>query len=145
MIAIDRDIFSEDKIGGYIDEDSSKYVCDFCFTQFSLNREYHYCYYCSIFYCTGCKEQSSKANLKATELSCRDHSVFRPIDSPEELGQLCSSKKSIIVIFQRQSGTPSKIFLDSIAYFSSAFKAVGRGLPEIYTINVSKKSFEKVY
>lgn len=54
MIAIQGDIFSEDKIGGFLDTQKETYVCDFCFSQFPLDKTYHYCYYCSIFYCTRC-------------------------------------------------------------------------------------------
>ena len=61
MIAITGDIFAEDKLSGYIDDREDKSntsICDFCFTQFPLSKEYHYCYYCSIFYCTGCVDLS---------------------------------------------------------------------------------------
>jgi hypothetical protein len=46
------------------------------------------------------------------------------------------------VIFCRNNGTPSRIFLDSIAYLFAAFRINNKKLPDIYLVNVSKKSLE---
>lgn len=92
MIAIKGNIFAEDKLGNFVDNINSKdqkkertnasNVCDFCFSQFQLSEIYHYCYYCSIFYCTKCLELYKKTDKKKIELHCMNHSIFKEIDSP---------------------------------------------------------------
>lgn len=89
MIAIQGNVFSEDKIAGFIDRKNELYVCDFCFSKFALTKIYHYCYYCSIIYCTRCLDLYRKAPQAQLELNCLTHDLFRPIDSPEHLQALC--------------------------------------------------------
>lgn len=138
MIAIQGNVFSEDKIAGFIDKDKETYICDFCFTKFPLSKIYHYCYYCSIFYCTRCLDIYKKTDRRKIEHNCMNHDIFKPITSEDHLRQLCQDKKAVIAIFYRHSASASRMFLDQIAYLFSAFRALGKPLPEIYIINVSK-------
>ena len=63
--------------------------------------------------------------------------MFRDIESPEELRSVCEGEKCVIVIFVRASGTPSNIFLDSLAYFYSAIRHRDWKVPVICKIRAS--------
>lgn len=70
-----------------------------------------------------------------------DHSMFKPIESLQQFEGECAKNKSIIVIFYREGASASKLFMDQIAYLFSAFKALGKPLTDIFTVNVGKKDF----
>ena len=73
--------------------------------------------------------------------------MFRDIESPEELRSVCEGERCAIVIFVRASGTPSNIFLDSIAYFYSAFRhgeSGNRKIPVICKIRASNQKFKDI-
>ena len=82
MIELEGNIFAEDKLSGYIDPQKDKYVCDYCFSKFSFKERYHYCYYCSIFYCTRCFDFYQKSDKSKIVFNCLDQSVFKSIDTP---------------------------------------------------------------
>ena len=142
MIELVGNIFGVDeKITAVIESANDFNFCDFCFNRFSYAGAYHYCYYCSIFYCTFCYKTYQNTNRKQIHLMGTNHAALKQIESPEHLGNVCAENKSAIVVFYRSDTSASTLFLDQLAYLISAFVSLSKPVPEIYILNVGKKSF----
>ena len=116
--------------------------CDFCFNKFNFNQPYHYCYYCSIFYCIFCLNTFQKTDRNNLQLMGVNYNKLRVVDNPKHLQKICDERKSAIVVFYRPNTSASVLFLDQIAYLITAFISLSKPLPEIYILNVSKKEFQ---
>jgi hypothetical protein len=56
-------------------------VCDFCFKRFFYKNPYHYCYYCSIYYCLDCLPSYNKTDSKLIQFISTNHHMMKSIET----------------------------------------------------------------
>ena len=136
MITVQGSIHDVSKYTSVIsNEDQQSGTCDFCFQKFRFDQEYHYCYYCSIFYCLRCINAHKTA---VNEGVCINDKMITIVEKWEVVKEACKRNKSAIVVFASRERLSSRLYLDQLAYLLSSYSQQGKTLPEIYMVDTKR-------